>query len=492
MPSFRIFRSPSSRRTDFRAAIHTGIVGWLVLTLLVACGAPAPTAGLPQETISATRQTPTRTASSATATATPKPAPTLSVDLAALRGQTIQFWHPWSGANAQAMEDSIERFNTENEYGITVQVVPKGNYDDLYTAVDTAIQSSDLPQLTVGYNYQIRNWADQGQVVNLDDYLADPRWGLSETEQADFFPVIWEQDLIEGSRIGFPAQRSAQVMVYNQSWAKEMGYATPPTTPEDFKEQACAAAQAINLDADSANNGRGGWAINTSPAAFLTWLYAFDSQVLASGDAGYRFDNPESEAALTFLKDLYDAGCAWEDSDDNPLSEFSSRQALFATLPLTDLPSLSAELAQAENKDQWSAIGFPSDQVDPLITVYGPSFTLFGASPEEQLASWLLVKWLASPEEQARWITASGTLPLRLSVSDLMKPYGEAHPQWSQAKALLPTASTEPSLASWSVVRWALADVATQVFRYYFTSDRIPATLALLDETAAELHARFP
>jgi ABC-type glycerol-3-phosphate transport system substrate-binding protein len=414
------------------------------------------------------------------------------VNPAALDGQTINFWHPWSGATAQAIEASVQRFNTENEYGITARPISQGNYDDLYAAVDSAIQSGDQPQLTVGYNYEIRNWAAQGQVVNLDNYVADPQWGLSAAEQADFVPVIWEQDLVEGGRIGFPAQRTAQVMVYNQSWAKEMDYAAPPQTPEEFKEQACAAAQAINLDAEPANNGRGGWAINTAPAAFLTWLYAFDSQVLAPGGDAYQFDTPESEAALSFLKDLYDSGCAWEGSDDNPLPEFASRQALFATLPLSDLPSLADELARAENQDQWAVIGFPAEGAQPLLTVYGPSFALLGASPEEQLASWLLVKWLASPEEQARFITASGTFPLRTSVSDLLKPYGVAHPQWAQAKALLPSASTEPGLASWSVVRWALGDVATQVFRYYFTADRIPATLALLDETAAELHARFP
>lgn len=492
MPSIRFFRSPSSEGPAYGGAIRLGIAGGLVLILLAACGSPTPTDTLPRETAPATARTPARTAPSTTVTATPRPAPTLGVDPEALRGQTIRFWHPWSGATAQALQDSIERFNAGNEYGIAVQAESHGNFDDLYTAVETAIQSGEQPQLTVGYNYQIRNWATLGQVVNLDNYIADPQWGLSEAEQADFIPVIWEQDLVEGGRIGLPAQRSAQVMVYNQSWAEEMGYAVPPETPQEFKEQACAAAQAKDIDDDPANNSRGGWVINTAPAAFLTWLYAFDSQVLAPGEASYHFDTPESEVALDFLKDLYDAGCAWEDNDEYPLPEFANRQALFATLPLSDLPSLAAELARAENKDQWAVIGFPADQAQPLITVYGPSFAMLGASPEEQLASWLLIKWLASPEEQARLITASGTFPTRTTVSDLLKPYGATHPQWAQAKALLPTARTEPNLASWSVVRWSLGDVATQVFRYYFTPDRIPATLALLDETAAELHARFP
>ena len=489
MPSFGIFRSPSSGYWTF---FWKGAACWLVLILLAACGTPAPSATLPSGTTPVAARTPIRTIPPSAATATPQPVPTLDVDPAALRGQTVHFWHPWSGATDQAIQDSIDRFNSENEYGITVQAVSQGNYDDLYSAVDAAIQSRETPHLTVGYNYQIGNWAAQGQVVNLNNYVSDPQWGLSEAEQADFIPVIWEQDLMEGERIGFPAQRSAQVMVYNQSWAEEMGYAEPPTTPQEFKEQACAATQAKKLDADPANDGQGGWAINTTPVAFLTWLYAFDGQALTPQQDGYRFNTPQSEKSITFLKSLYDAGCAWQDNDEYPLPEFANRQALLATLPLSDLPALAAELEQAENDDQWTVIGFPSERTQPMITIYGPSYALFGASPEEQLASWLLVKWLASPEEQARLITASGTLPLREATKDLLKSYGAANPQWTAAVGYLPAARTEPNLASWIVVRWALGDVATQVFRYYFTPDRIPATLELLDETAAELHDRFP
>jgi hypothetical protein len=40
-------------------------------------------------------------------------------------------------------------------------------------------------------------------------------------------------------------------------------------------------------------------------------------------------------------------------------------------------------------------------------------------------------------------------------------------------------------------VRWAVSDVGTQVFRSYFVPERIPATLQLLDETAAELDESF-
>ena len=71
---------------------------------------------------------------------------------------------------------------------------------------------------------------------------------------------------------------------------------------------------------------------------------------------------------------------------------------------------------------------------------------------------------------------------------DYLDSYASQNPQWAAAQELLAVAQPEPGLESWKNVRWILGDVGTQIFRYYFTSDRIPATLELMDETAAELH----
>jgi hypothetical protein len=77
---------------------------------------------------------------------------------------------------------------------------------------------------------------------------------------------------------------------------------------------------------------------------------------------------------------------------------------------------------------------------------------------------------------------------LNNSSREFLGDYAAEHPQWGAAQALLAGAVAEPGLESWGRVRWILGDVATQIFRYYFTPDRIAATLELMDETAAELN----
>ncbi len=73
---------------------------------------------------------------------------------------------------------------------------------------------------------------------------------------------------------------------------------------------------------------------------------------------------------------------------------------------------------------------------------------------------------------------------------DFLADYASENPQWAAAQELIAHARPEPGIQSWKEVRWVLGDVGTQIFRYYFTPDRIPSTLELMDETAAELHER--
>ena len=115
---------------------------------------------------------------------------------------------------------------------------------------------------------------------------------------------------------------------------------------------------------------------------------------------------------------------------------------------------------------------------------------MFESTPQEQLAAWIFLQWLLAPENQARLIEVSGTLPLRAAVMDHLENYADAHRQWAAAVKLLRYARTEPVFPSWSVVRWAVSDVGMQVFRSYFTTEYITDTLKLLDETAAELHTQ--
>jgi ABC-type glycerol-3-phosphate transport system substrate-binding protein len=228
--------------------------------------------------------------------------------------------------------------------------------------------------------------------------------------------------------------------------------------------------------------------IDTSTATTLGWIYAFDGEIVDEG--AYDFTNPEIEEAFSYLKSLYDRGCAWLSKNRFPDPDFAERRALITTSSTAGIPFQEEAMDTAESDDEWIALPFPSDGEEPVMVVSGPSYAMVESTPEGQLATWILVKWLLEPENQARWIRVSGHLPSRKSTLDILEGYRQGHPQWAQAAEWIPFARTEPDQASWSTVRWALSDAAEQIFRLNLTLDQIPPLLEELDQTAAELRAQ--
>ena len=424
-----------------------------------------------------------------TSTITPAPASALSVEASDLQGVSIEFWHAWRGAPGEVMQSLVDDFNRSNPWGIRVEASAKGSYDQVSEQI-LAAEEAQLPDITTAYRYQALGWDRSGvSLVDLSAYVDDPLWGLDAQAQSDFYPVLWEHDLQGGKRAGIPAQGSAQLLYYNTTWARELGFKAPPATPDELKEQACAANRTYKRDSDPKNDQKGGWIISSDYSAVLGWIYAFGGEIEKADGKGYRFNTPQVEQAFTYLRELYESGCAWLSESQFAETDFATRQGLFAAGSVAGIVYQEGAFVEAGSQDDWSVIPFPSLPGEPVISAYGPSFQVLPSTPEEQLASWLFIRWLTEAEPQARLAEVSGYYPVRASSLKIMGTLPAAHPQWKTALDLLPYARPEPAQESWRIVRWALSDAASQLFRFYFESDQMQALLKLLDQTANELHA---
>ena len=420
---------------------------------------------------------------------TPTPAASnLNVQIDTLRGAQVQVWHPWFGAEASLFESQVEQFNTENEWGIIVNTESKNNYSELFFQTDDALKNSNAPEIVIAFPEHALGWQDN--VVDLNLYVNDPLYGWDTSEISDFPLVIWTQDEVDGKRYGIPAQRTARFLLYNQSWARELGFESPPATSAEFERQACAANKALDADDNPDNNALGGWLIDTNAITPLSWMLAFDGSV--QEEDGYRFLAPGNVDAFRYVKMLQQKGCAWVGSTDlSVFDRFAARQALFATAGLEDLTDQSRAFTAARNKDEWTVLAFPGVERDALV-VYGSSFVMFRSDDVTQLASWLFIRWMLAPENQARWVQSTGLFPLRDSTMNLLADYSADHPQWAATVKLLPQGETTPQLASWRLVRIMLEDGFRDMFDTIrhpdLTEGQVPLILRQMDQTAGELN----
>jgi multiple sugar transport system substrate-binding protein len=420
---------------------------------------------------------------------------TLGMTAAELAGVQVSLWHPWTGAEGEALANILEEFNRTNQWGITVQMSGFEGFGRLDEAVESALLANTQPDVIVDYGYQANHWDVVEALVDMNPYVDDSVWGFSNDEQADFLPAFWDEDIVmdnntgQTRRLGIPFYRSAYVLFYNHSWAQELGFPQPPITAEDFRIRACAAAQFISKQGDKSDLGQGGWLVTPQPGVLAGWINAFGGGFIDPNAPGYLFSTPGTKQAFEYLKGLQNSGCAWADHALDPQNEFANRHTLFVVGSLFDIPTQREAFNQASNRDDWMVIPFPSSN-QPVVDAYGPSLLITRSNPAKQLAAWLVIKWLVYPPNQSEWVKVQETFPSRLSTLDYLTETDAGNPQWAQALELLPDARSEPTLSSWKVMRWALEDVMTQLFDPQFETDQIPLLLEKLDSVADEIYSQ--
>jgi ABC-type glycerol-3-phosphate transport system substrate-binding protein len=456
---------------DKKVALH---LITLVFLLLAACTPVNSTLPAASQQASAT----------STPSPTPIPASTLGVDAADLKGVIIKAWHPWFGSEASLFETQVADFNSTNEWGITVLTMSQLNYSELFINVSASLAAPDKPDLVIGLPEHALVWDGQSGVVDLAPYVNDPLWGMSAADVADFPAVFWEQDQVGEKRLAMPAQRTTRLMAYNLTWARELGFEEPPITSDEFQKQACAANTSFRSNADERDDAFGGWLVDTDPITAMSWMLAFGGGP-AEGE-GFRFLKPENVEAFRFVKTIYEAGCAFRLNETTPVDAFTARRALFITMGLEDVSALSRAFLTASNNDEWTLLPFPGN-VEGSMAVYGSSYIVLPTNDAQQLATWLFVRWLLSPQNQARWVSATGMFPLRTSTLDLVADYATAHPQWVGAVKLLPTAQGTPRLATWRKIRLVLGDGFDFIFRVDTPVGQVASILADMDKAVQDL-----
>lgn len=384
--------------------------------------------------------------------------------VAPFEGVAIDFWHVYSDEPGEALQALIDEFNDVNEYGITVNGFNQGNYSDVEDKINAGIQSGDLPDVVMGYTNALADWYSVDSIADLTPYIEDPEYGLTEEELNDLYPHLRTAGTTpDGAWIAYPLTQSANVLVYNFTWAEELGFSEPPQTSAELREQVCAAA-AANEEIGGDYAGTGGLVYYPSATNWLHFLYAFGGDELNEDGTAYDFTSQEAVDATMFINEMKAEGCVWQ-TESYPNPEQAQRKALITMSSTAGLPYYEAAFADAENDDEWGFIAAPGPDGQMAVDAFQQMLGVVPSTANQEMASWLFIKWLTSPEIQARWVRASGYYGTQTTTEELLADYAEENPVWATGVELAAIGPSEPqTFPAWSAVRSAINDTAAELY----------------------------
>lgn len=397
----------------------------------------------------------------------------------------VVFWYPWSGDAADSVADLVSSFNLSNPWNVKIIAIQKGDADYLARQIISPSNEEIRPMLIAADIDFLRSLSvHENGILDLFPYINHPKWGIPMQEQLLYPITFWKQDMVGETHFGLPAERNAYVLFYNQTWAKELGFKAAPSTPDEFLNQSCAAARQNSFDKDLSNNGTGGWIFNSQPSTILSWLKAFDGgEMPVSETESYQLQTSTNEKAFTFLQQMMRLGCGWFSKDQDPYQYFAERKALFYSGSIEDITRQET----IDMKDEWKLIPYPSTRENEIILADGISFGIFQSDADHDLAAWLFIRWMQKPENQAKFILSTSSLPFTSDVREIVDRQGKVNVAWGGFQKYLPQVKTMPLVESWPVAGRVLQDAAWQVVQSNIKPGEIISILQNADLLIKEL-----
>lgn len=373
---------------------------------------------------------------------------------------TISFWHSMGGVNGQAIDTLVQKFNDENEYGITVEAEYQGSYDDALNKLKSAQIGNMGADLVQVYEIGTRFMIESGWIVPMQSMVNADEYDTSVLE-----PNLAAYYTINDMLYSMPFNSSTPLMYYNKDMFDAAGITEIPDSLE-------AIAQIGDKLLDSGAQevmslGIYGWFFEQFIGK-QGLEYANNGNGRTEAATAVAFD--ENGAAANILnewKNLYDLGYTPNvgKGGDAGLADFSAGKS---AITLGSTASLKQILQDVDGKFEVGTAYFPKVKStdEGGVSIGGASlWALDNNDPKKLRATWEFVKFLISPESQAFWNAETGYFPVNVDAhdEDVFKENIEKYPQFETAIDQLHDSAPQYAGALLSVFSEARAIVESEI-----------------------------
>src|SRR6266851_5930104 len=160
-------------------------------------------------------------------------------------GKTVEvtFWHGFAaGANQDATNALVQKFNDAHTGKIKVTSVFAGNYDDTFAKIKTSITAGNTPQLVQIYDLGTRFMIDSKKVTPVQKFVNEDKYST------DLEPIVANYFTINKQLYSMPWNNSMPILYYNKDAFTAAGL-DPNTAPQTLDEIRTMAQKLTKKDA---------------------------------------------------------------------------------------------------------------------------------------------------------------------------------------------------------------------------------------------------
>lgn len=357
------------------------------------------------------------------------------------------------GGNVANLIDSMTaEFNAENP-DIQVEAVYTGNYDDTVTAIQTAIQGGNAPDLFVSLATQRFTMASTKMAMPLDDLIAADPEGQAFVD--DFIDGFMLDSYVDGQTYSIPFQRSTMVMFYNKDAFNEVGL-DPEAPPANWTEMVEYAQKLTNDKRYGV-----GIALNSGSAQ-----WAFTGFSLENCTNGFGLMNPNGKEVYFNTPENIEALQLWLDLQNKyncmapGIVQWTDLPTQFLAGEVAMIYHTTGNLTNIKNNAtfDFGVCFMPAGRQYGAPTGGGNFYITNGISEERQQAAWKYIKFMCETERAAQWSIDTGYVATRNSCyeTELLKDYYASFPQalvaYEQLQYAQPELTTYSAAEMWRIL----------------------------------------
>jgi multiple sugar transport system substrate-binding protein len=307
---------------------------------------------------------------------------------------------------------------------VEVTAIAQGDIQELNQKIRAAAAGGALPGATMGDDADITQYAANGIIVDIEPFLNDAEQGMSADEQADFLPNQLNRHklpIYDDQMMSFPQGFSFHTCYWNADALQKAGFDAPPKTWQEFPDHLRAVVKA--------SPGMLGWNIGNAGDDFISMMLMYGVTWIKDDGSATNFDRPEALEIMTWWKELADDGLFAVIDGDEASNAFTAGKSVY----YIDSSGNADDFERDITAFAWDC-GLPpqgANNPHPVCEMYGPINAIPKNDAAKELAGWLWLKWLTTPDALSEWVTVTGYFPSRYSVADSpeLKAYYEQYPR---------------------------------------------------------------